>query len=155
MSLRVWEKLDPLRRNYVRLLSPDGKVEDVWRNHLEAALEAFDTPYQIFRSQKDWNLFLEGQKDIASGWALRNTVTANDREFLAALKIAWEPETMRHARWRTSHGHDDDFLYEIGNVLATSFQALSPERQDAARKHMYEQATGKSYRPYRRRTRGC
>jgi hypothetical protein len=146
MSLHEWEKLGALRPNYVRLLSRDGRVEDVWQNHLEAALESLDTPHQIFRSQKEWNLFLEGQRDIASGWALRNTFTESDRAFIAALKIGWEPETMRHARWRASHGHDDDFLYEMGNNLATSFQALSPVQQEAVRKKMYEATTGKPYR---------
>jgi hypothetical protein len=116
MSLPVWEKLDALRRNYIRLLSPDGQVEDVWQNHLEAALESFDTPHQIFRSQREWELFLEEQRDIASGWALRNKFTDSDRRFLAALKIAWEPETMRHARWRMFHGNDDDFLHQVGGT---------------------------------------
>ena len=147
MSLQEWEKLDALRRNYVRLLSLDGRVEDVFQNHLEAALETFDAPRQIFRSQKDWNLFLEEQRDIASGWALRNKFTDADQRLLAALKIAWEPKTMRHARWRARHGHDDDFLCEIGNALATSFQALGPEQQEQMRKKMYEATTGKPYRP--------
>jgi hypothetical protein len=66
-------------------------IEHVWQGHLEAALEARDTAHQIFRSQKDWGLFLQGHRDIASDWDLRNTVTASDRAFLAALKIAWEP----------------------------------------------------------------
>jgi hypothetical protein len=109
--LPLWEKLPVLRRCYVRLLSPEGDVEDVWQNHLESALEALDTPHRIFRSQKDWDLFLEGQRNIASGWDLRHTITDADRRFLAALRIAWDPETMRHASWRASHGHDDDFLF--------------------------------------------
>jgi hypothetical protein len=115
MSFATWEKQPVLRRNYVRLLSPDGGVHDVWQGWLEGALEASDKPLQIFRSQKRWELFLQGQRDIADGWELRNTVTASDRAFLAALKIAWEPETMRHARWRASHGHDDDFLFKAAN----------------------------------------
>jgi hypothetical protein len=111
MSLPTWEKQPVLRRNYVRLLSPDGEVEDIWQGHLEAALEALDTPHQIFRSQKQWEIFLHSQRDIASGWVLRNTFTEADRRFLAELKVSWEPETMRHARGRASHGHDDDFLF--------------------------------------------
>lgn len=113
MSLPTWEKLPVLRRCYVRLLSPDGDVEDVWQGHLEAALEARDTAHQIFRSQKDWSLFLQGQRNIANGWELRNTFTESDRAFLAALKVSWEPETMRHARWRASRTSDAG----ISNIL--------------------------------------
>ena len=80
---------------------------------LEGALEASDRPLQIFRSQKQWELFLQGQREIASDWDLRNTVTANDRAFLAALKVSWEPETMRHARWRASRTSDAG----ISNIL--------------------------------------
>ena len=124
MSLPVWEKLDALRRNYIRLLSPDGQVADVWQNHLEAALESFDTSHQIFRSQKEWNLFLHEQRDIASGWALRNKLTDADLRLLAALKVSWEVETMRHARWRTSHGHDDDFLRDPAGTCKTFLNVI-------------------------------
>jgi hypothetical protein len=114
MSLPTWEKLPPLRRNYLRLLAPDGTTDDVYRGDLEAALEARDTPHQIF-TPKDWESFLQGQRKIAGEWDLRNSLTDGDRRLLAELKVAWEPETMRHARWRASHGHDDDFLFVAGN----------------------------------------
>jgi hypothetical protein len=65
-----WEKLPVLRRCYVRPLSPDGDVEHVWQGHFEAAVEARDTAHQIFRSQNDWQLFLQGHRDVASDWDL-------------------------------------------------------------------------------------
>jgi len=147
MRLPAWEKFGGLKRNYVRIIHPGGKVEDLWMGWLEGAMESSDKPLQIFRSQKQWETFLREQRSIATDWDLRNTLTASDRAFLAALKVSWGPRTMRRARWRASHGHDDDFLYEMGNDLATSFQALSPEQQEAARKKMYEATTGKPYRP--------
>lgn len=68
---------------------------------------------------------------------------ATDREFLAELKILWEPETFRHFRWRMSHAHDDDFLFDV----ATSFQELSAEQQKQLRKEIREKTTGRPYRP--------
>jgi hypothetical protein len=112
--LPLWESIPALRRCYIRLLSPSGDVHDVWQNNLESTLEGLDTPHRIFRSQKQWGTFLESQREIADEWDLRATFTASDRVFLAELKVVWEPKTMRHARWRASHGHDDDFLNEIG-----------------------------------------
>ena len=112
--LPLWESIPTLRRCYIRLLAPEGDVHDVWQNNLEATLEGLDTPHQIFRSQKQWEHFLSSQRAIATDWDLRNTFTAGDRRFLDALKILWEPDTMRHASWRASHGHDDDFLFSAG-----------------------------------------
>jgi hypothetical protein len=97
-DLAAWEKQPALRRNYVRLIHPDGDVEDIWRGWLEGALEASEKPLQIFTSQKDWELFLQKHRDIASDRELRNTFTEGDRRFLVELKVAWDPETMRHAR---------------------------------------------------------
>jgi hypothetical protein len=38
-------------------------------------------------------------------------------------------------------------IYELGLALAESFPKLSPAEQERLRKEMYEQATGKPYRP--------
>jgi hypothetical protein len=100
MSLPAWEKLQPLRRCYIRLLAPDGDVFDVWQNNLEATLGGLDTHHEIFRSQRQWEMFLDSQRKIATDWDLRNTFTAGDRAFLAELKIAWEPISMRARRYQ-------------------------------------------------------
>jgi hypothetical protein len=115
VTLPTWERQPVLRRNYARLVRPEGKIEDIWRGWLDGALEASDEPLQVFTSQNDWNLFLQHQREIVSEWNLRNTFTECDRCFLAELKVAWEPETMRHARWRASHGHDEDFLFRAAD----------------------------------------
>ncbi|MGB8801389.1 MAG: hypothetical protein WCC97_11925 [Candidatus Acidiferrales bacterium] len=141
--LPLWESIPTLRRCYVRLLSPEGDVHDVWQNNLEATLEGLDTPHEIFRSQKQWELFLNSQRAIATDWDLRNSFTADDRRFLDALRILWEPETFRHFRWRMSHVHDDDFLRDS----ASSFQELHPEQQEQLRKEICERTTGKPFRP--------
>jgi hypothetical protein len=139
----MWEQLPTLRRCYIRLLDPDGDVYDVWQNHLEATLGGLDTHHEIFRSQKQWEIFLDSHRKIAGEWDLRHTFTDADRRFLDSLKILWEPETFRHARWRASHAHDDDFLFDF----AASFQELSPDQQEQIRKEIYEKTTGKLYRP--------
>src|SRR5271155_4771479 len=89
--LPAWEKLPPLRRCYVRLLDPDGDVFDVWQNHLEATLGGLNDHHEVFRSQRQWEMFLDSQRKIASDWDLRNTFTEADRRLLAELKVAWEP----------------------------------------------------------------
>jgi hypothetical protein len=111
MSLPAWEKLQPLRRCYVRLLDPDGDVFDIWQNHLEATLSGLNEHHEVFRSQRQWEMFLDSQRKIATDWDLRHTFTDADRRLLAELKVAWEPETFRRARRKASHGHDDDFLF--------------------------------------------
>jgi hypothetical protein len=76
----AWEKLLVLRRCYVRPLSPDGDVEHFWQGHFEAALEARDTAHQIFRSQKDWELFLQTKKEILNSYYSRG-FNARHREY--------------------------------------------------------------------------
>jgi hypothetical protein len=111
VSLPTWEKLPPLRRCYARLLDPDGDVFDVWQNNLEATIEGLDTHHRIFRSEKQWQAFLDSQRAIAGEWDLRHTFTEADSAFLAELKISWEHETFRrlhipagHSLVRTSDG---------------------------------------------------
>ena len=88
-SLPAWEKLTPLRRCYVRLLDPHGDVFDVWQNHLEAELEGLNEHHRVFRSNKEWQAFLDSQRAIATEWDLRNTLTKSDQRFLDSLKISW------------------------------------------------------------------
>jgi hypothetical protein len=142
MSLPMWEKLPQLRRNYLRLLAPGGTTDDVYRGDLEAALEARDTPHQIF-TPKDWEAFLQRQRKVAVDWDLRNTFTGADRRFLDSLNILWEPETFRRARWRANHAHDDDFLF----TFAASLQELPVEQQEQLRNEIYERTTRQPYRP--------
>jgi len=62
-NLFTWENQPVLRRNWVRLMSPEGVVRDVWRGYLEAALEASEEPLHIVaRSQKQWERFLQAQR---------------------------------------------------------------------------------------------
>ena len=146
MSLPAWEKLPPVKPGYARLVDlENGRHDDVLFCWLEGAMEASDRPLQILKSQKQWLQFLEWQRGLATEWNLRNTFTERDRAFLAELKILWEPETFRHARWRESHTHvhDDDFLRDF----APSFQELDPEQQKQLRKEICERTTGKPYRP--------
>jgi hypothetical protein len=142
MSLPTWEQLPPIRRNYVRIIHPDGKVEDIWRGWLEGTMEASDQALQIFSSQKDWILFLQGHHKIASKWDLRNTLTASDRRRLAEPKISWEPESLQPSRWRAPHEHDDDFLHDF----AASSQELSTAKKEQLRKEIYERTRGKPRR---------
>ena len=87
--LPAWEQLPPLRRCYVRLLDPHGDVFDVWQNHLEAELEGLNEHHRVFRSNKEWQAFLDSQRAIATEWDLRNTLTKSDQRFLDSLKISW------------------------------------------------------------------
>ena len=64
-NLRWNAHLPPLRRNYVRLLSPQGIIEDVWQGNLEAALEARDSHHDIFTCQRDWDSFVQWRRDRA------------------------------------------------------------------------------------------
>ena len=135
MSLPTWEKLLPLRRNYLRFLAPDGTTDDVYRGDLEAALEARDTPHQIF-TPKDWEAFLQGQRKIASEWDLRHTFTDSDRAFLAELKIAWEPISMRARRYplHIPSGHalvrtSDGILWHLPTVNVPKAKQRDPRLQ--------------------------
>lgn len=65
VNLRWNDHLPPLRKNYVRLLSPEGIVEDVWQGNLEAALKAFDSHHDIFTRQRDWDSFVKWKRDRA------------------------------------------------------------------------------------------
>jgi hypothetical protein len=114
--LPLWESIPTLRRCYIRLLSPEGDVHDVWQNDLEATLEGLDTPHQIFRSQKQWELFLNSQRAIATEWDLRNTLTDADRCFLDSLKISWEPLNMRARRYQL-YGQIHPFTERSGVAL--------------------------------------
>ena len=57
-NLAEWKKQPPLKSNYVRLLSPEGDVEDIWRGHLEGTLDASVEALQMFYSQKQWETSL-------------------------------------------------------------------------------------------------
>jgi hypothetical protein len=132
MSLPTWEKLQPLRRCYVRLLDPDGDVFDVWQNHLEATLGGLNEHHRVFRSEKEWQSFLDSRRAIASDWDLRHTFTDDDRRFLDSLKILWEPETFRrlhvpagHALVRTSDGK----LWHVPTVNIGKAKQRDPKLQ--------------------------
>lgn len=60
-DLVEWEKQPRLKQNHVRLLSPEGEVEDIYRRYLEGALEGSDVPLRVFYSQKQWEEFLSEQ----------------------------------------------------------------------------------------------
>jgi hypothetical protein len=65
-ELRAWnEPHPPLRRNYVRLLSPRGFTEDVYRADLEAALEGLTEHLDIFTSERDWIAHVQWKHDRA------------------------------------------------------------------------------------------
>jgi hypothetical protein len=64
-TLRWNDPLPSLRRNYVRLLSPEGFIEDVWKGNLEAALEGLDQHHDIFTSQRDWDAHAQWKRDRA------------------------------------------------------------------------------------------
>jgi hypothetical protein len=89
MNIANWEKAPPLKMNWVRLLSPEGDIHDLWRGYLEGALEASDEPLRVFRSQQQWNAFLAQQTAVEGQWSMRETFTAFDREFLSELKVGW------------------------------------------------------------------
>lgn len=93
-NLTEWKKQPPLKANYVRHLAPDGEIEDIWRGYLEGALEASDEPLQIFRSQKQWQEFLEEQRTIENHWSSRYAFTPYDRIFLERGRVAWLDDMM-------------------------------------------------------------
>jgi hypothetical protein len=65
-TFRAWnDPLPPLRTNYIRLLSPDGMVEDVWEGYLESALEGLSEPHDIFASQRAWDKHVQWKRDRA------------------------------------------------------------------------------------------
>ena len=64
-TLRWNDRLPPLRRNYVRLLSPEGFIEDVYRGTLESALEGLTEPHSIFNSQREWDAHVQWRRDRA------------------------------------------------------------------------------------------
>jgi hypothetical protein len=115
-TIAYWLSLPRVWRGWVRVLTPNGRLLcDCRESELFGVLEIQNEPHTFYR-REEWREFLtkklrDSQRAIASDWDLRHTVTASDRVFLAELKVAWEPETFRHARWRASHGHDDDFLF--------------------------------------------
>jgi hypothetical protein len=65
-EVRKWnEPHPPLRRNYVRLLSPRGFTEDVYRADLESALESLTEHHDIFTSERDWIAHIQWKRDRA------------------------------------------------------------------------------------------
>ena len=65
-TFRAWnEPHPPLRPNYVRLLSPQGYSEDVYRGTLESALEGLSEPHDIFASQRAWDEHVQWKRDRA------------------------------------------------------------------------------------------
>jgi hypothetical protein len=65
-TFRAWnEPHPPLRHNYVRLLSPQGFTEDVYRENLESALEGLTEPHDIFASQRAWDAHVQWKRDRA------------------------------------------------------------------------------------------
>jgi hypothetical protein len=132
--LPTWEKLQPLRPFYVRLLDPDGGTYDVWQNHLEAELEGLNEHHKVFRSNSEWQEFLSTQRKIATDWELRHTVTDFDRHLLATLKILWEPLSMRGRRYRVPAGHalvraSDGGLWYVPAGNIEKARAIDPKLQ--------------------------
>ena len=134
MSLPAWEKLQPLRRCYVRLLDPDGDVFDVWQNHLEATLEGLNEHHRIFRSEKEWQSFLDSQRAIASDWDLRHTLTEADRRLLAELKVAWEPLSMRARRYQLYGKHLT--TEQMMDAAIETVKQMSPEEKAKLREQL-------------------
>jgi len=65
-SVRRWnEPHPPLRRNQVRILSPQGFSEDLNRADLESALEGFSETHDVFLCQRDWDRFVQWKRDRA------------------------------------------------------------------------------------------
>ena len=93
-NLSEWKKQPPLKSNHVRLLSPEGDVEDIWRGHLEGTLDASVEALQMFYSQKQWEIFLQGQRDLENHWSSRHVFTAYDRVFLERGRVAWLDDMM-------------------------------------------------------------
>jgi hypothetical protein len=89
MNLETWQQQPALKANYVRLLSPEGEIEDIWRGYLEGALEASDEPLRMFYSQRQWKAFLAEQKELDNHWSSRHVFTAYDRVFLERGRVAW------------------------------------------------------------------
>ncbi len=135
MSLPAWEKLQPLRRCYVRLLDPDGDVYDVWQNHLEAELEGLNEPHQVFRSNSEWQEFLDSQRAIASDWDLRHTLTDADRRLLAELKVAWEPHSMRTRRYQL-HGPKHLTTEQLMEAAIQTVKQMSPSEKAKLRQQI-------------------
>ena len=137
MSLPAWEKLPPIRRCYVRLLDPYGDSFDVWQNHLEATLEGLNEPHRFFRSNTEWQAFLDSQRAIASDWDLRNTFTDADRAFLAELKIAWETLSMRARRYQL-YGKPPAHLTteQLGEAMIRTAKQMTPEERAELRQQL-------------------
>jgi hypothetical protein len=137
MSLPTWEKLPPLRRCYVRLLDPDGEVFDVWQNNLEATLEGLNDHHRVFRSEKQWQEFLDSQRVIGGEWDLRNTLTERDRLFLAELKISWEPLSMRARRYQL-YGKPPMSLTteQLGEAMIQTVKQMSPSEKARLRQQL-------------------
>ena len=65
-TFRAWnDPHPPLRQNYIRLLSPEGYTEDVWKGYLESALEGLTEPHDIFASQRAWDAHVQWKRDRA------------------------------------------------------------------------------------------
>lgn len=92
---------------------------------------------------------------------MRRKLTESDRGFLKSLAISAEPtfeeSRLELAQRIAKHQAPGEPIVQIDPnearlaliriALEQSFQQLSPEDQEAARKAIYERMTGKPYRP--------
>ena len=130
-------KVADARPFYVRLMDPFGDTYDVWQNYLEAELSGLDTHHEVFRSNREWQEFLDSQRAIANDWDLRHTVTDFDRHLLATLKIAWEPLSMRARRYQL-YGKPPVHLTteQLGEAMIRTAKQMTPEEKAELRQQL-------------------
>jgi hypothetical protein len=99
MNLSTWEKLPALGKGYVRILYPDGNVEDMHNIYIDAVNSA-DRSIQVF-SQQEWHGFLQEQRAIDAQFALRARFTKEDATMLAEMGIGWDVRGQLDQEWTT------------------------------------------------------
>ena len=87
MNLSTWETLSKLEQGYVRLLYPDGNVEDMHEVYIDA-VKSSDRGVQVF-SQNEWDGFLRERRFIDAQWKLRSAITGEDTKMLIEMGISW------------------------------------------------------------------
>ena len=111
----------------------------MWQKNLEATLEGLYDHHEVFRSEKQWQAFLDGQRAIATEWDLRHTLTEADRAFLAELKILWEPLSMRARRYQL-YGEPNPPVSltteQLSEAMIRTAQQMSPEEKAKLRQQL-------------------
>jgi len=145
MNLTVWEKHPSLKQNWVRLVSPNGDVKDLWKGYLESVLEGSDEPLQVFRSQKAWDEFLATHRLINAQWALRTVVTGEDTKWLQELGVCWNaPDPKMRELIETTIWHNHMWTIWFSDLIAKH----GTEEEKATLKQMRKESSEETTRRF-------